>query len=208
MLAKEGYPFILSALLALILFIIIPPVVFILLSAVLLGLFIWFFRDPARKIPVEKNIAVSAADGLVVEVSEAELDGEKYKKVAVFMNIFSVHVNRTPVGGTVESVEHIAGKFVNAAKPEASIVNERNIITFNTDAGKIKVVQVAGLVARRTVSYLKKGDTSLTGDRLGMIKFSSRVDHYFPLDFEITVKEDDKVKAGESIIARYNVNEW
>ncbi len=202
MLAKEGYPFILSALVAAILFYIIPWYIWVTLSLLLFALFIWFFRDPERNTPIESDIAVSAADGKVVEVQEVEFEGEKYKKVGVFMNVFSVHVNRTPVSGTVESIRHIAGKFVNASRPDASIINERNIVTFNTEYGKVIAVQVAGLVARRTVSYVKEGDLMATGDRFGMIKFSSRVDHYFPMNAEIMVKEDDEVKAGESIIAK------
>ena len=203
MIAKEGYPFIISALVATILFYIIPPFIWVTISILLLALFIWFFRDPERNTPVDENIAVSAADGKVVEVEEVEFKGEKYKKVGVFMNLFSVHVNRTPVTGTVTSIEHIPGKFVNASRPDASIINERNIVTFDTKHGQIIAVQVAGLVARRTVSYVKKGDLMSTGDRFGMIKFSSRVDHYFPLSAEITVKVDDNVKAGESIIAKF-----
>ena len=203
MIAKEGYPFIISALVATILFYIIPYFIWVTISLLLLALFIWFFRDPERNTPVEQDIAVSAADGKVVEIQEVEFNGEKYKKVGVFMNVFSVHVNRTPVTGTVTSIEHIPGKFINASRPDASIINERNIITFDTKYGKVIAVQVAGLVARRPVNYVKEGDLMATGDRFGMIKFSSRVDHYFPLSAEITVKVDDNVKAGESIIAKF-----
>lgn len=204
MIAKEGYPFIISALVATILFYIIPWFVWVTISILLLLLFIWFFRDPERNAPIEQDIAVSAADGKVVEIEEVELEGKKYKKVGVFMNVFSVHVNRTPVTGKVTSIKHIAGKFINASRPDASIVNERNIITFDTKYGEVIVVQVAGLVARRTVSYVKEDDLMATGDRFGMIKFSSRVDHYFPLSAEITTSVDDEVKAGESIIAKFN----
>lgn len=204
MIAKEGYPFIISALVATILFYIIPWFIWVTVSLLLLALFLWFFRDPERNTPIEQDIAVSAADGKVVEVEEVEFKGEKYKKVGVFMNVFSVHVNRTPVTGTVTSIENIAGKFVNASRKDASIINERNIITFDTKYGKVIAVQVAGLVARRTVSYVKEGDLMATGDRFGMIKFSSRVDHYFPLSATIQVEIDDEVKAGESIIAKFN----
>ncbi len=204
MIAKEGYPFIISALVATILFYIIPWFIWVTVSLLLLALFLWFFRDPERNTPIEQDIAVSAADGKVVEVEEVEFKGEKYKKVGVFMNVFSVHVNRTPVTGTVTSIEHIAGKFVNASRKDASIINERNIITFDTKYGKVIAVQVAGLVARRTVSYVKEGDLMATWDRFGMIKFSSRVDHYFPLSATIQVEIDDEVKAGESIIAKFN----
>lgn len=204
MIAKEGFPFIVCAAVVLIIFIILPKVILITLAVLILLLFIWFFRDPERNIPSAPGIAVSAADGKVVEVCETEFDGVVYKKVGVFMNVFSVHVNRVPVTGTIVSVDHIPGKFVNASKKEASIINERNVVTFDTAAGKVIAVQVAGLVARRTVCNAQVGDLLATGDRFGMIKFSSRVDHYFPMDFEITVQEDDEVKAGESIIAKFN----
>lgn len=204
MIAKEGFPFILGAAAVLLVLLIFPKFLLVALSAVVLALFIWFFRDPERNVPSDTNVAVSAADGKVVEVSETEVNGVRYKKVGVFMNIFSVHVNRVPFTGTVKSIEHIAGKFVNAAKKEASIINERNIVTFDTIAGDVVVVQVAGLVARRTVCNVKVGDVLSSGDRFGMIKFSSRVDHYFPMSFDIKVSEDDQVTAGESIIAVYD----
>ncbi len=203
MIAKEGFPFILGAAIAVIIFAVLPKGLLIAIAVALLALFVWFFRDPERNIPNEDNIAVSSADGKVVEVSEVEFNGEKCKKVAVFMNVFSVHVNRTPVTGKVKHVEHIAGKFVNAARKDASIINERNVVTFETSAGDVTCVQVAGLVARRTVCNVEVGDILATGDRYGMIKFSSRVDHYFPLSFEVTVEEDEFVKAGETVIARY-----
>lgn len=204
MIAKEGFPFILGAVVILLIFLILPKIILITISVLVLLLFIWFFRDPERNIPSESGVAVSAADGKVVEVSETEFDGEVYRKVAVFMNVFSVHVNRVPVTGTIVSIDHIPGKFVNAARKDASIINERNVVVFDTAVGKVITVQVAGLVARRTVCNAEVGDLLATGDRFGMIKFSSRVDHYFPKEFEITVKEDDEVKAGESIIARFN----
>ncbi|MBQ3033886.1 MAG: phosphatidylserine decarboxylase [Deferribacterales bacterium] len=203
MIAKEGFPFILGAAAVLLILLILPKFLLIALALVVLALFIWFFRDPERNIPADPNVAVSAADGKVVDVAEVEVNGVKYKKIAVFMNIFSVHVNRVPFTGTVKSIEHIAGKFINAAKKEASIENERNIVTFSTSAGDIVVVQVAGLVARRTVCNAKVGDVLSSGDRFGMIKFSSRVDHYFPLSFDVKVAVDDLVKAGESVIAVY-----
>ena len=203
MLAKEGFPFILGAIIALIVFIILPREILVVLTVLTLLLFLWFFRDPERKIPTSENVAVSAADGKVVEVSQSELDGVKYQKVSVFMNVFSVHVNRAPLSGVVKSVNHIEGKFLNAAKPEASVQNERTVVIFDTAHGDIVCVQVAGLVARRTVCNVQAGDSITTGDRFGMIKFSSRVDHYFPLDFNITVREDDVVKAGESILATF-----
>jgi len=203
MIAKEGFPYILVAVGAIIIFAVLPQEAILVITVLLLALFLWFFRDPERRIPSSENVAVSSADGKVVEVCETEFEGTKYQKVSVFMNIFSVHVNRVPLSGVVKSIRHVEGKFLNAAKPEASIENERNIIVFNTPHGDVICVQVAGLVARRTVCNVKVGDTLSTGDRYGLIKFSSRVDHYFPLEFNITVREDDNVKAGESVLATF-----
>ncbi len=203
MIAKEGFPFILGAVIAVLVLAVIPQFILVALAVLVLLLFVWFFRDPERQVPSEDNIAVSSADGKVVEVSEVEFNGVKCKKVGVFMNVFSVHVNRVPVTGKVIAVEAIAGQFVNAARKDASIVNERNVISFETAAGVVTCVQVAGLVARRCVCNAEVGDVLATGDRYGMIKFSSRVDHYFPMNFTVEVEEDDQVKAGESILARY-----
>ena len=117
------------------------------------------------------------------------------------MNIFSVHVNRAPYSGTITDVRHISGSFLNAAKPEASAQNERNEIYIDTPHGEIVAVQVAGLIARRTVSYVEKGHSVAKGDRIGMIKFSSRVDHYLPENITVKAEVGDDVIAGVSVIA-------
>ncbi|MDR2869469.1 MAG: phosphatidylserine decarboxylase family protein [Deferribacteraceae bacterium] len=202
MFAKEGYPFIIASALLFIVILFIPKTIMVTICLLVLLMMLWFFRDPERISPHEADAVVSAADGKVVEISEAIIDGKKYKKVSVFMNLFSVHVNRAPYAGTVSAVRHIAGTFLPADKPEASAQNERNEIHINTPKGKIIAVQVAGLVARRTVSYVEEGSSVTKGDRIGMIKFSSRVDHYLPMTAHVVVLLDDKVKAGESIIAR------
>ena len=201
MFAKEGYPFIVALVLALVVTAILPKNVLFLVLALLLLLMLWFFRDPTRIPPSNEDAVVSAADGKVVEISESFLNDQKYKKISVFMNIFSVHVNRAPYSGTVTNVRHISGGFVNAAKPEASAHNERNEIYIDTPYGEIVAVQVAGLVARRTVSYVEKNDNVAKGDRIGMIKFSSRVDHYLPENVTVEVELGDKVFAGISVIA-------
>jgi phosphatidylserine decarboxylase len=169
--------------------------------------FLVFFRDPERTVPPFENIAVSAADGKVVEIKDELVDGVTYKKVSVFMNVFNVHVNRMPVTGTVVKVEHRPGKFLAADKPESSIENEQNLIYVESKYGNMIFKQVAGLVARRTVCYAKENEMLQIGDRLGIIKFSSRVDHYFPEGTFIAVGLNDHVKAGETVIARFEDKE-
>ncbi|MGB9730702.1 MULTISPECIES: phosphatidylserine decarboxylase [Calditerrivibrio] len=207
MIAKEGFPYVAIAGGLFLIVFFLPKWFFTLLFLSLTVLFIIFFRDPERDIPVEDGIAVSGADGKIVEISEEEIDGEKFKKISVFMNIFNVHVNRVPVDGEVISVLHKPGKFLSADKKESSFVNEQNIITIQSKYGKVIVKQVAGFVARRTVSYLEPGEKVKLGDRLGIIKFSSRVDHYLPISAKINVDIDDLVYAGETIIARFQVDE-
>ncbi|PMP72854.1 MAG: phosphatidylserine decarboxylase family protein [Calditerrivibrio nitroreducens] len=207
MIAKEGFPYVAIAGGLFLIVFFLPKWFFTLLFLSLTVLFIIFFRDPERDIPVEDGIAVSGADGKIVEISEEEIDGEKFKKISVFMNIFNVHVNRVPVDGEVISVLHKPGKFLSADKKESSFVNEQNIITIQSKYGKVIVKQVAGFVARRTVSYLEPGEKVKLGDRLGIIKFSSRVDHYLPISVKINVDIDDLVYAGETIIARFQVDE-
>lgn len=205
MIAKEGIPYIISALAVILILIIFPPKFLISISVLLLIFFVIFFRDPERNTPPFDDIAVSGADGKVVEVCKEEYDGEEYLKISVFMNIFNVHVNRAPLNATVISIEHKPGKFMSANKKESSLENEQNVITAETKYGKAVFKQVAGLVARRTVCYLNNDDQVIIGDKLGIIKFSSRFDHYLPTAFTASISIGDTVKAGETIIARYTV---
>ncbi|MBZ4672859.1 MAG: phosphatidylserine decarboxylase [Deferribacteraceae bacterium] len=203
MIAKEGFPFIVTAAVLFVVFLVFPKWLLVVLSLTCVVFFLIFFRDPERTVPPFENIAVSAADGKVVEIKDEELDGVSYKKVSVFMNVFNVHVNRMPVTGTVVKVEHRPGKFLAADKPESSMENEQNLIYVDSKYGKMIFKQVAGLVARRTVCYAKENELLQIGDRLGIIKFSSRVDHYLPADAFIAVSLNDHVKAGETVIARF-----
>lgn len=203
MFAKEGYPFIIFAAILLIIVVLMPKFLMITVCVLLLAMMLWFFRDPERIPDYDDDDIVSGADGKVVEISEATIEGKKYRKISVFMNLFSVHVNRAPYAGIVDKVHHIKGTFLPADKPEASAQNERNEIHINTERGNIICVQIAGLVARRTVSYVKKGSGVSKGDRIGMIKFSSRVDHYLPIGVDVKVGIGDKVKAGISVIAEF-----
>ncbi|XOB66428.1 phosphatidylserine decarboxylase family protein [Deferribacteres bacterium DY0037] len=203
MIAKEGFPFVLGAL-AVFIILIIFPVRFLMFIALLFGVFcLWFFRDPERRIPPFKDIMISPADGRVVEVMETEYESREVTKISIFMNVFNVHVNRMPIGGKLKSVTHKPGKFLAADKPEASYENEQNVIDIETSYGVVTVKQVAGLIARRTVCNAKPGDELPIGERFGLIKFSSRVEIFAPKGFDISIKNGDIVKAGETVIGKY-----
>lgn len=204
MIAKEGYPFILGAAVLILLLAVLPEGFLIFLLIVMLVFFIIFFRDPERRIPPFDGIVLSGADGKIVDITQEEFNGENFTKISVFMNIFDVHVNRMPLSGNITNISHKDGSFMPADKKESSFENEQNIITVETKYGNAVFKQVAGLVARRTVCYAEKGMDVPIGDRLGIIKFSSRFDHYLPLGFQPEVTEGDRVKAGETVIARYS----
>jgi phosphatidylserine decarboxylase len=171
----------------------------------LLALFILqFFRDPPRNSPADPGAVLSAADGRVVEVSRSQDPYVKREalKVSVFMNVFNVHSNRSPVDGTVQERWYFPGAFVNAALDKASLDNERNALWLRTREGHdVTCVQVAGLIARRILCYVGSGAELERGQRFGFIRFGSRVDHYLPLDAEVKVAIGDKVKAAESVLA-------
>ena len=164
----------------------------------------WFFRDPDRVIPRDPHAIVSPADGRVVKVAREETNPYREgpcTKVSIFMNVFNVHVNRVPMGGVVEKVAYFPGKFINASLDKASEDNERNALVIKTPAGySYTVVQIAGLIARRIVCRVGKGDHLERGRRYGMICFGSRLDLHLPLETEIAVALGDKVKAGSSVI--------
>ena len=168
---------------------------------VILGVVVWFFRDPERTANYEDGGFYSPADGKVVEISECEHEFTgRALKVGIFMNLFSVHVNRTPCTGRVDYLEYVPGKKIAAFSPKASEINERNYVGLSTQWGRVMMVQIAGLVARRIVCRLKRGDILDVGQRYGMIKLGSRVDLYVPCDTLIRVKMGENVKAGETLI--------
>ena len=168
---------------------------------VLLGIVLWFFRDPERTAAYEDGSFYSPADGKVVEISECDHEFTGHSvKVGIFMNLFSVHVNRTPCTGRVDYIEYIPGKKIAAFAPKASEVNERNYVGLSTPFGPVMMVQIAGLVARRIVCRIKRGDVLEAGQRYGMIKLGSRVDLYMPADTVVRVKVGDNVKAGLTLI--------
>jgi len=164
-----------------------------------------FFRDPGREAPADPLAVLAPADGRIVEVSRSQDPYVKREalKVSVFMNVFNVHSNRSPVDGTVKERWYFPGAFVNAALDKASLSNERNAIWLRTPAGAdVTCVQVAGLIARRILCYVAAGAELARGQRFGFIRFGSRVDVYLPLDAEVKAVIGEKVAAGETVIAR------
>ncbi len=158
-----------------------------------------FFRDPERTPPEGEGLFLSPADGRVVVAEERE----GVKRVDVFMNVFDVHVNRAPMSGRITFMDYRPGRFVNASLDTASSENERNRIEMETEDGtRIAFTQIAGLVARRIVTYVGVGDRVRAGQRIGMIRFGSRVDCEIPEDFEILVAPGDRVVAGRTVLAR------
>jgi phosphatidylserine decarboxylase len=163
-----------------------------------------FFRDPARQIPGDARTVVAPADGRIVAVEKAEDPYLKRPstKVSVFMNVFNVHSNRSPVDGEVRQAWYDAGSFLNAALDKASVENERNALWLRADAGQdVTCVQIAGLIARRILCYVKAGDRLKRGDRFGFIRFGSRVDLYLPGEARVKVELGQKVYAGSTIVA-------
>lgn len=178
----------------------------LLLSAFLVIFTLNFFRDPERSVPNKSNIVVSPADGRVLFVKDVIDDkflNSKAKMVSIFMSPLNVHVNRIPISGKVEYVKYIKGEYIAAFEDKASERNERNEIGITSPAGKILFTQIAGFVARRIVSDLKVGDSVNIGNRFGMIKFGSRVDIIVPEQWQVKVKKDDNVTAGETILFEY-----
>ena len=205
LIAREGWPFLAIG------------IAFSLLADFFLG-FLWalpfwavtlfvlqFFRDPPREVPDDPHAVLSPADGRIVAVEKVRdlyLDRDAIK-ISVFMNVFNVHSNRSPVDGTVKQRWYHAGSFLNAALDKASLENERNALWLQTRAGQdVTCVQIAGLVARRILCYVDQGAALERGQRYGFIRFGSRVDVYLPLDAEVKAALGDKVYATESVLAR------
>ncbi|MGH9611829.1 MAG: phosphatidylserine decarboxylase [Bryobacteraceae bacterium] len=159
---------------------------------------LYFFRDPNREIPCGP-VAVSPADGKVVAIKQERPD---WTRISVFLNIFDVHVNRSPISGRIAAVDYRPGQFLVASREQASLQNEQNAVTVDGDGTRVVFKQIAGLIARRIVFRKKTGDEVQTGERVGLIKFGSRVDVFFGPEWEIAVKTGDRVSAGSSVLAR------
>jgi phosphatidylserine decarboxylase len=174
-----------------------------LLPLALGGFFLWFFRDPQRTVPADPNAIVSPADGKVTDVSTIEVEGARRMRLSIFMNVFDVHVNRSPVRGVVRAVEYRRGQFRNAMSPDCADLNEQNIVTVEGEGHTVIFKQIAGILARRIVFTPKVGDLLERGQRVGVIKFSSRVDVVLGPEAEVSVKAGERVKAGTSVLGRF-----
>ena len=203
----EGYPFIGGfALAALVLFWLWPPLGWIGLIATLWC--IYFFRDPPRTTPLREGIVVAPADGRVCQVvnvvppRELDLGEAPLARISIFMSVFDCHINRSPVAGRVERIVYRAGKFVSADLDKASEDNERNAFVIATETGqRLAVVQIAGLIARRIVCFARESDLLGAGQRIGMIRFGSRVDVYLPVGTRVLADEGQIAIAGETVLA-------
>ena len=172
----------------------------------LLALFVFsFFRDPERTIPREEGAIVAPADGKVVVVTDEENAGRPGKRISIFLAVWNVHVNRSPAAGTITRLDYRPGKFLAAWDPKASLQNEQNIFTLATSSGDLELKQIAGWVARRVVSWKKPGDVVARGERIGLVRFGSRVDLWLPQSAALSVKVGDHVKGGSSVLAQLPV---
>jgi phosphatidylserine decarboxylase len=171
---------------------------------VLLALFVFsFFRDPERVIPSEPGAIVSPGDGRVVVVTDEENAGRPGKRISIFLAVWNVHVNRAPAAGVITRMEYRPGKFLAAMRERASVENEQNVFTLSTDAGEMVFKQIAGLIARRVVSWKREGERVARGERIGLVRFGSRVDVWVPKEAEILVRLGENVKGGSSVLARW-----
>jgi phosphatidylserine decarboxylase len=169
----------------------------------LAAFFLWFFRDPERDVPAAPGTIVSPADGKVTAIAQSEVDGVRRTRLSIFLNVFNVHVNRAPTSGVVRAVEYKRGRFGNAMGAISSDENEQNIVTVEGEGHTVIFKQIAGLLARRIVFTPKVGDVLERGQRVGLIKFGSRVDVVLGPDVALAVKLGDQVKGGSSVLGQF-----
>lgn len=169
----------------------------------LAAFFLWFFRDPQRAIPSGAGLVVSPGDGLVTETVDLSTPDGPRQRISIFLSVFDVHINRSPIGGVLSSVRYQKGQYLNAMNPASADRNEQNIATVRSSDGvEVTFKQIAGLLARRIVFVPKEGDTLERGQRVGLIKFGSRVDVVLPADALLQVKVGQRVKGGSSVLAK------
>jgi phosphatidylserine decarboxylase len=167
----------------------------------LAAFFLWFFRDPERRIPQEAGAVVSPGDGKVTDVSPVTSGSKKLTRISIFLSVFNVHVNRSPIAGTISEIRYQRGKYLNAMSRASADENEQNIVTVEGDGQTVVFKQIAGLLARRIVFHPKVGDRLERGQRVGLIKFGSRVDVLLDATAALQVKVGDRVKGGASVLA-------
>ena len=173
-----------------------------LIFLILLIFTFYFFRDPERVVPLGDDILVSPADGLITNISEHKEGKKSYTKVSIFLSVFNVHIQRLPVSGQITKIDYIEGKFINATLDKAREENERLRLTLKSGSNIIYITQIAGLIARRIICYLKTNERVNQGERYGIIKFGSRVDIEFPNSYNLMVSIGQQCIGGETIIAR------
>lgn len=170
-------------------------------ALLLAAFFLWFFRDPQRSIPTGPGLIVSPGDGLVTETVSISTPSGPRQRISIFLSVFDVHVNRSPIGGTLTEVRYHEGKYMNAMNPACAECNEQNVATVSGEGIEVTFKQIAGLLARRIVFNFREGDRLERGQRVGLIKFGSRVDIIFPAEAVLRVKSGQRVKGGESVLA-------
>ena len=196
---RDGFYYGIGAAIAAVLLGMINP--WLALAPILLGVFfLWFFRDPERRIPDGPGVIVSPADGEVTAVDQFIENGERKQRISIFLNVFSVHVNRAPIAGTITGISYQKGKFGNAMSAGSSDSNEQNIVTLQGEGQTIVFKQIAGLLARRIVFNPRVGDKLGRGQRVGMIKFGSRTDVILDQSVDVSVKVGEHVAGGSSIL--------
>ncbi|KQC09107.1 MAG: phosphatidylserine decarboxylase [Smithella sp. SDB] len=204
LIASGGYPFIILSLATTVFIAFFGIGWLTILFAFVTFFIIWFFRNPDRYFQEEEKVVISPADGSIIKIEDVEVNGTisgKFKKISIFMNVLNVHVNRAAYAGEIEAINYHEGKFFSANLDKASLDNERNEIKIRTEDGRfIWVVQIAGLIARRIVCWVNIGNKVQKGERIGMIRFGSRVEVFMPPDSRISVKLKDKVKGGETVL--------
>jgi len=198
---RDGYLYAFPLIAAAILLGWLASPVWAVLPILLAAFFLWFFRDPERAIPQEAGAVVSPGDGKVTDVSPVVVGGEKQTRISIFLSVFNVHVNRSPIAGVVRDVLYQRGKYLNAMNQASAELNEQNIVTVEGDGQTVVFKQIAGLLARRIVFDPKVGDTLQRGQRVGLIKFGSRVDVLFDASARVNVKIGDTVQGGASVLA-------
>ena len=171
------------------------------LPLLLAAFFLWFFRDPQRAIPQESGLIVSPGDGKVTETAVIETPEGPRQRISIFLSVFDVHVNRSPIAGVLTAVHYRKGKYLNAMNPDSADRNEQNVVTVRGDGVEVTFKQIAGLLARRIVFRHGEGDRVERGQRVGLIKFGSRVDVILPVDAALRVRVGDRVKGGASVLA-------
>jgi phosphatidylserine decarboxylase len=173
----------------------------VIVPLLLAAFFLWFFRDPVRAIPAGDGLIVSPGDGLVTETVTISTPEGPRQRISIFLSVFDVHINRSPIGGVLTSVRYQKGKYLNAMNPASADKNEQNIVTVRGEGIEVTFKQIAGLLARRIVFNLSEGDTVERGQRVGLIKFGSRVDVLVPAEAVLRVKVGQRVKGGSSVLA-------